>query len=229
MISGLFSDREAPLALQAIGKKEFLSDRAYHSIRTAIIHNELKSGEVLIEEKLAEQLNISRTPIRTALQMLVNDKLAENDARGRIIVSEVVVKDVRDIDQVRAEIEPLSVRLNCMRGLTDAQGKELRSFCRAQSEAAARDDVENFFVSGYRFHNHLAVCSGNHFLANMIERASLTAVRYLMKRPDPERYIDNSGVEHEEILALIILGAEQEAVSKMRNHIQTATSCFNPY
>ncbi len=214
------------MALQMISKKESLSDSAYQMIRLAIIRNELEAGEVLAEEKLAEMLGISRTPVRTALQMLVADQLAETDPRGRIIVSEVVDQDVKNVDQVRAEIEPISVRLNCARGLTAEQANELRSYCKAQKKAASESNTEDFFISGYSFHNQLAIYSGNAFLADMIERASLTAVRYLMKRPHPEQYIDASGTEHEEILDLIVAGEADKAMVKMRSHILDAKPSF---
>lgn len=214
------------MVLHTIGKKESLSEKAYKMIRLAVIRNELAAGEVLTEEKLAEMLGISRTPIRSALQMLTADKLAENDARGRIVVSDVVARDARDVDIVRAEIEPISARLNCERGLTGEQIRELRSFCTAQSCAAKARSTEDFFIQGYSFHNTLATYSGNIFLADMIARASLTAVRYLMKMPDPGLYIDNSGAEHEEILNLIAERATEKAVARMRSHIRDAIPSF---
>ena len=214
------------MVLHAIRGKESLSDKAYKMIRLAIIRNELEAGEVLAEEKLAEMLGISRTPIRTALQMLAADRLAENDARGRLIVGDVVARDVRDVDLVRSEIEPISVRLNCEHGLTNAQIKELRSFCIAQKHAAKERNTEDFFITGYSFHNNLAACSENIFLADMVARASLTAVRYLMKSPNPEIYIDNSGEEHDEILELIAERNTEKAVAKMRSHILDAKPTF---
>ena len=56
------------MALKPVKKDSSLADKAYDTIRDAIISNELPPGEVLTEERLSEQLSISRTPIRAALR-----------------------------------------------------------------------------------------------------------------------------------------------------------------
>ena len=134
------------MALQALKKRESFSDKAYHMLREAILTGELKPGEQLTEEALSAQLGISRTPIRSALQLLTAMRLTECDARGRIIVSDVIDSEVRDVDLVRLHIEPLSAQLAAERGLTEAQIKELRGYCHTQTRAAAEEDLTTFFL-----------------------------------------------------------------------------------
>ena len=214
------------MALQALKKKESLSDKAYHMLREAILNGELKPGELLTEEALSAQLGISRTPIRAALQLLTAMRLTECDARGRIVVSSVIDSEVRDVDLVRLRIEPLSAQLAAERGLSDAQADELRGYCRMQERAAEEQDITTFFDYGYRFHNRLAEFTGNHFLAEMIGRASMTAVRYLMNSEDPAAFIDQSGEEHEQILQLVIARDAAGAAAAMERHIRSAEPSF---
>ncbi len=214
------------MALQALKKKESLSDKAYHMLREAILNGELKPGDLLTEEALSAQLGISRTPIRAALQLLTAMRLTECDARGRIVVSSVIDSEVRDVDLVRLRIEPLSAQLAAERGLTDAQADELRGYCRMQERAAEEQDITTFFDYGYRFHNRLAEFTGNHFLAEMIGRASMTAVRYLMNSEDPAAFIDRSGEEHEQILQLVTARDAAGAAAAMERHIRSAEPSF---
>ena len=214
------------MALQALKKKESLSDKAYHMLREEILNGELKPGDLLTEEALSAQLGISRTPIRAALQLLTAMRLTECDARGRIVVSSVIDSEVRDVDLVRLLIEPLSAQLAAERGLTDAQIDELRGYCRMQERAAEEQDITTFFDYGYRFHNRLAEFTGNHFLAEMIGRASMTAVRYLMNSVDPAAFIDRSGEEHEQILRLVTARDAAGAAAAMERHIRSAEPSF---
>lgn len=214
------------MALQALKKKESLSDKAYHMLREEILNGELKPGDLLTEEALSAQLGISRTPIRAALQLLTAMRLTECDARGRIVVSSVIDSEVRDVDLVRLRIEPLSAQLAAERGLTDAQIDELRGYCRMQERAAEEQDITTFFDYGYRFHNRLAEFTGNHFLAEMIGRASMTAVRYLMNSEDPAAFIDRSGEEHEQILRIVIARDAAGAAAAMERHIRSAEPSF---
>ena len=214
------------MALQALKKRESFSDKAYHMLREAILTGELKPGEQLTEEALSAQLGISRTPILSALQLLTAMRLTECDARGRIIVSDVIDSEVRDVDLVRLRIEPLSAQLAAERGLTEVQIKELRGYCHTQTRAAAEEDLTTFFDYGYRFHNRLAEFTGNHFLAEMIGRASMTAVRYLMNSETPSVFIDNSGEEHERILEYIIARDAAGAAAEMEHHIRSAEPSF---
>lgn len=207
------------MALGAVGKKESLSEKAYGMLREAILDGELKPGDVLTEEGIAELLQISRTPVRSALQQLMLEGLLKLEHKN-LLVAGVNEAEIQEIDQVRGELEPLSAELVCRRGLGKEQIKELELYCRKQSEAAKQGLVKEFFLAGERFHLRLAEFSGNRYLAEMISRASASAIRYLANQEKPEQFLDASGLEHEEILQVILNGAPSEARRKMREHIR---------
>ena len=75
--------------LGAIKRNPTLADRAYEIIKEAIIANELKPGQVLTEEGLAEKLQISRTPIKSALLRLVYEEIAEYNGSKNVVVSDI--------------------------------------------------------------------------------------------------------------------------------------------
>lgn len=207
------------MALGAVGKKESLSEKAYQMLRDAILNGELKPGETLTEEGMAELLQISRTPVRSALQQLAAEGFLKTGKKN-LSVARVGEEELQDIDQVRAQLEPLSAELACRRGLTKKQEEELRGYCRKQEKAARENRVRDFFHFGENFHIRLAEFSGNPFLAEMITRASMAAVRYLTNQENPERFLDASGAEHEQVLAAVLDGDAEEARRVMKDHIQ---------
>lgn len=206
------------MALGALAKKESLSEKAYGMLREAILDGELKPGDILTEEGVAELLKISRTPVRSALQQLTLEGMLKPDHKT-LVVAGVDDAELQEIDQVRAELEPLSAELVSLRGLDPEQAEELHAYCRRQAEAARGGLVKDFFLAGERFHIRLAEFSGNRYLAELIRRASASAVRYLVNQESPEQFLDESGSEHEEILQLILDGDGQTARAKMREHV----------
>ncbi len=214
------------MALEAVNRRESLSDRAYQILRNAILSGELSPGESLAEEALAGRLQISRTPIRTALHRLVLEGLAETGCGKGIAVRAVGNQDVRQVDEVRAVLEPLSAFLCAQRGLSAAQVVELQTYCEAQHQAALQGEVRDYFHYGDHFHIRLAECSGNDFLAAMIARATLTAARYLMSRPNPERQLGRFSGEHLEVLKMIEAQKPEKAREAMRCHIERSLTQF---
>ena len=214
-----YTSGEVLMALGAVGKKESLAEKAYRMLKNAILDGELKPGEILTEEGMAELMQISRTPVRSALQQLTLEGMLRTE-RKNLVVAGVKEEEIKDIDQVRAELEPLSAALNCKKGLSKDQVMELTEYCERQKKAARDKDVRAFFLNGEQFHVRLADFSGNGYLADMISRSSAAAVRYLMNQEDPEKYLDDSGEEHEAVLASVLAGDPESARLKMRQHVQ---------
>lgn len=96
--------------LTSIAPAQTLSDKAYAIIKEAIVTNELKPGELLIEEKLAIQLNISRTPIRAALKRLMMERLVVGSSKS-IAVADISFSEMQNIMQVRKMIEPAVIHM----------------------------------------------------------------------------------------------------------------------
>lgn len=88
-----------------------LNDAAYERIRDWILDGTLAPGEPLRDEALAEALGMSRTPIRDALHRLEEDGLVFTAATRRTYVSEVTIKQAREIYPILGALEALAVRL----------------------------------------------------------------------------------------------------------------------
>ena len=88
-----------------------LSIPVYEKLKEMILTNELKPGEKLLQEKLAVQLGVSRTPLLKAMQMLEFDFLVESIPRRGMFVKKLSVEDMREIYEVREGIESVAVSL----------------------------------------------------------------------------------------------------------------------
>lgn len=97
--------------LKSIGSDSLLADRVYKEIQAAIFANELTSGTSLSVPELARQLNVSRAPVREAVQRLVYDGLATDAPYRGAVVAYISAEDLRQIYDMRELLEGLAARL----------------------------------------------------------------------------------------------------------------------
>ena len=101
-----------------------LRDVVFRTLRQAILRGELKPGERLMEIRLANQLGVSRTPIREAIRMLELDGLVIMVPRKGAQVAQITEKDLNDVLEVRLGLEELAVKLACQR-ITESELQKL--------------------------------------------------------------------------------------------------------
>ena len=126
---------------------------AYQSLRELIKKNELKPGTVLIERNLCTALNISRTPIREAIQQLTNEGLVVTTFSKSSIVSTITYEDISKIYDVREQIEGLAVRL-CTQVLTSEQIQELETYYKELTHYSDKNiSSQHIFDIDNKFHH----------------------------------------------------------------------------
>lgn len=91
-----------------------MSEKVYQRIKSDILENKLKPGEKLIEENLANEFNVSRTPVREALKQLDQDGLITYYPRRGSVVSQISMKDAQELYEIREVLEGLAIRRICM-------------------------------------------------------------------------------------------------------------------
>ncbi len=91
------------------------SDTALKKIVQKINDYELSSGEIVSDLELSNELNISRTPVREAMQQLIDIGLLERTAT-KVVVRSITLTDIAEIFQIREAIEIMSVKIILSRG-----------------------------------------------------------------------------------------------------------------
>lgn len=129
-------------------------ERTYEHLKSVILSGRFRPGERLAEEHLAEELGVSRTPVREALHKLEQDGLIEPlESRGFCIPHDSP-EEVADLFDLRTVLEGYTLRLICER-ITDEQIKVLEELADKSDDALRRERLDEVFHWNTEFHDAL--------------------------------------------------------------------------
>ncbi|HLH71483.1 MAG TPA: GntR family transcriptional regulator [Candidatus Dormibacteraeota bacterium] len=191
----------------------------YHEIKRAVLSGELPPGSVLSEAELSRRWSVSRTPIREAIRQLELEDLITWEPRRGATVTQVTVRGLRDMVELRQALEGLAVRLAAERR-TDEDLAELQSILDRIDAAHRRGDIPATIELDDAFHRRIALASGNRLLAASADRL-LDRVRFArsMARRVPGRQ-EEFQREHAAILRAIAARDPEVAERAMTEHVQ---------
>ncbi|AOM81841.1 GntR family transcriptional regulator [Salisediminibacterium beveridgei] len=205
-----------------IKTKKNLSEVAYDQIKDLIMVGKVSQRERILEVQLAEQLNISRTPIREAVRMLEKDGLVSRDSMGAYITP-LSKKEAQDLYKVRIELEELSVK-EAMENGTDEEFQELKDIIEALKHMSGDEETSTIIQVNTAFHSHLSKMSGNFYLQHTLRdirtRLSLIRVSSLIAK----RRYDVSLREHIAVGEAMLDGKKENAAKLIRAHAEQAAA-----
>ncbi len=102
---------ENVLGRMRVAKRKPLREEVYDSLKKSILHGKLNGGQRLIEEQLAHQIGISRTPVREAFHKLERDELVTRLPKGGFAVRDFTKEDVEEIFGIRSALESYAAYL----------------------------------------------------------------------------------------------------------------------
>lgn len=207
--------------IRPIKKNLTLKDQAYQAIKEAIYSNTLKPGTPLTEEQLSSTLAISRTPIRSALQMLVYEKLATTDSTGHIYVSTVTEKDVRNATVLRSVLEPMVIQEAQFPIPEDYLTKLQQIYL--QQESLFHENPENNFRYAeidFEFHCLLSQLCENEFLIDIIKQLNTIMIRINILSGTLKSHMQDALNEHYDILKYLENNQRDFAKLAMEKHIK---------
>jgi len=149
-----------------------LNERVYEVIRDMIVSRELRPGERIIEEELAEKLGVSRTPIMRALIRLNQEGLIEKIPRKGTYVKKFLLKDALAIYDVREVIEGLAARLAAS-SITDKQIQKMREIFEKAESLTKKEHFDAYVKADMKFHELLVQASGNKIILEIINNFRL--------------------------------------------------------
>lgn len=149
--------------------------RALFELRQRIISGGITGGTRLYEVALAEDLQISRTPVREAMSRLAEEGLLERVSGGGFTVRSFTVADVIDAIEVRGVLEGTAARLAAERGVTDDQMRPIRKLVSSLDDCVGKrpEDVrfDEYSEMNAIFHDELALLSRSDLLIRELNRA----------------------------------------------------------
>src|SRR5680860_1342637 len=90
---------------------ELLSQKVYRVLKTEIAKGFLEPRTKLLENKIAEEMHVSRTPVREAMQKLVAEGFVKTTPNQTMVVNEVSLEDIKEVLQIRGVLEGLAARI----------------------------------------------------------------------------------------------------------------------
>ncbi|WP_232823158.1 GntR family transcriptional regulator [Oceanibium sediminis] len=196
-------------------EKGSITEQAYQFLRSLILAQKLDVGAVFTERRLAEQINASRTPLRTAINRLEGEGLIERLSNGSIVIRQVAVEELLEILLVRRLLEG-EAAAQCAQRVPQEKIAEMM----AQSqELLANPDIEfdPFWSYDDRFHLFIAEGSGKPMLAKMIENLRDKVRMCHMMRM--KRNFAEQAHEHIEVLKALEARDSERAREAMAQHL----------
>ena len=201
------------LDFSLLGKKT-LVELVYEELKDRIMTGQMCAGDRVLEVRLAEELVISRTPVREAMQRLEMEGLLVQKPRKGIYVAQTTGDDLRAIMEIRQDVEGMAAYYAAIR-INTSQINKLWRQCKNYSSAADNMDAESMMTANKMFHKLLIEASGNKVLMRMTSGLQeaitpLTYNSYCLK------HAKETALEHEQILHAIesgdSLGAKLAAI-----------------
>lgn len=178
------------------------SQRAYRALKERILLCEYPPGSSLNEGRLAESLEVSKTPIREALAMLVHEGFVEVLPRQGYRVSDLTIVDVQEIFNLRLLLEPAAAAMAAEHA-TAEQLQSLRALAEEQEDAV---DFRTFISQNRAFHVKLAEASGNARLAATLTHLLEEMQRLYLSGLDLRSGIEDQRGEHRDQMAALLKG-----------------------
>jgi DNA-binding GntR family transcriptional regulator len=208
-------------------RKNSLKEQVITAIRNAIIEGKFRPGEKIPEQELAEQLGVSRTPIREAIHILEQQGLVVIVPKSGTFVAEVDPAEVQDSLYTRIALEELALRQAIERSKPeewDCLCKELSRILNGMKEAVEKGNTIAATELDIEWHTTLIDASQNRSLSR-VWRA--TGLQFLIWSPErnlypiaDEKYSDITYFRHQELFEVIQRKDPDECSRAISLHIQ---------
>jgi len=202
-----------------------IRDKVYERLRQAMLKGLLKPGDRLVERKLAEQLGVSRTPVREAIRMLELEGLVSHLPRLGSVVAQVTDTEVLEIYRIRAVLEGLAARMAAEK-ISEEQLQQLVNLLRSIETVAQTENQDQLETLHREFNDLIYRAAGSTRLYGMITTLVDHITRYARVGYCHPGRIAEATREHRQLVEAIKLrdGALAERVA--REHIDNSRRAY---
>ena len=196
-------------------------EAAFEKIKEAIIKGHFKPGEKLVEQTLAQEMGVSRTPVREAIRRLEAEGFVVSIPRKGVVVSRADKEEIVQLYSIRAELEGLAARW----AIENADEDDIRKLDEAISrmeETAASGDLNGVVQSNALFHDAIAQASKSRILCTLLKTLQDNIQRFRFQSLHLPGRPEAALAEHKEIVAAIKEKKTEEADRLLKEHLQNA-------
>ncbi len=203
------------------GSDSSLRNKVFKYLKSHILGGDYKPGESLVESKLAEEMGVSRTPIREAIRLLEVEGLVETVPNKGAVILGVSEKDVEDIYAIRQLVEGLAARW-ATKNMTEEDKHELQNIIDLMEFYSHKEDLSELAKLDNQFHQIIYDASGskilNLTLSNLHQYVQLARLRSLKV---PCR-LSHTISEHRNILKSFLENDPAKAEAALADHVKKA-------
>ncbi len=199
---------------------ENLDQKAYLILKNMIISRKLLPGDKIPQEKLAQDLGISRTPLVSALKYLEKEKLVEAIPRRGFYVRLFTKEEMISIFELREVLEGLAAR-RAARNISDVQINKLQNFFEQFKRQSDITNISAYAKEDRRFHNFITEIGAKEFLKSILENYNIISYSYQLISSEGLVRTPNETIrEHWAMIDAISNKDEDLAEDIMRQHLQ---------
>lgn len=194
------------------------ADRLREELEQDIVTGAIKPGDRLDEVQLATRFQVSRTPIREALQRLSMSGLIDIRPRRGAFVREISLTELVEMFDVMAELEGMCARLAARR-ITQMQGEALQALLADCQAAAEVGDTDAYYHANAKLHLHIYSTSQNGFLIEQAKTLHSRLAPYRRLQLRVLHRMRQSMAEHKLVCDAILKGDAQGAETALKSHV----------
>lgn len=196
-----------------------LRDMVFDVLMNAIMRGQLSPGERLLEVQLAEEMGVSRTPVREAIRRLELEGFVVMLPRKGAYVAGLSIDDVENVYEIRTALETLAVRLAAQR-MVDEDYRQLDELVERMQATWQEGDVDAWVKLDANFHELLYRFSRNDRLVQLMSNVMEQISRYRILSLANVEVRHNSLAEHQEVISALRLRDSEEAAAAAARHIE---------
>ncbi len=202
-----------------------LREIVFETLREAIIQGRLKPGERLMEIQLAEEMGVSRTPVREAIRKLELEGFVVMVPRKGAYVASFSVKDIVDVFEIRAALEGLAAGLAAERA-TEEELEEMERAVLQTHEVSNGHDLNELVEKDTAFHELIYKASRNQRLVQIITHLKEQIQHFRTTSLAVPGRGKHAVEEHKGIVEAISQRNIELASSLAREHVENAEQLF---
>lgn len=195
-----------------------LSAKIYEELRERIIEGIIPAGERIRERELAEEFNVSRIPIREAMPRLESEGFIRTVPRRGAIVTEMTLRDVEELFQVRSSLEVLAARLAAEACASGVSGERLTELVLAADAATKSADDRGIAAANSALHEEILVLSSNALLISLMGPINGRVRRLFRLEAERDQLV--LCAEHRDLCKAIVDGKAELAASLAYAHVE---------
>ncbi len=202
-------------------ERNLLVDRTCELLRDYIISGRIPPGTRLVERQLAEQLGISRVPVREALIQLEKDGLIISKPDGRYVI-ELTEQDIHKLYEVRRVLERLAVEL-ATQNTSPERADALRNKLQDMQQAVARQDRSAYVRNDIEIHRLIWSQANNPYLFDLLRTLTGPIFMFVADNANVIGW-DEAFELHEDLIGSINAGDVRAALENVERHMEDALS-----